>query len=139
MKDPYESFSKPLFYFSFALSVIIWILSIVLIVLLAVFGFVGLNNTTQISTTCSSVTQTYYATKYNSNSNLMVQISFIFSVLAVVFSTIVAVILLVFLVKLAKDEVVAFRNGYKVVLYVNISLLILSLTIPAGYYLSFWR
>ncbi len=69
----------------------------------------------------------------------MVQISFIFSVLAVVSSTIVTVILLVLLIKLAKDEIVTFRHGYKVALYVNISLLILSVTIPAGYYLSFSR
>lgn len=69
----------------------------------------------------------------------MVEISFVCSILALVFATAIMIILLVKLVKLAKEETVTFRNEKKVVLYILISLLVLSATIPAGYYLSFWR
>lgn len=62
---------------------------------------------------------------------------FIFTVLALIFSTVLTVILLILLIKMNKDEVIAFRKVVKVVLYVFASLMVLTATVPAGYYLSF--
>ena len=56
-----------------------------------------------------------------------------------IFATAVTVILLVLLIKMVKEEVVAFRKAVKVSLYVCASLLIVSATVPAGYYLAFSR
>ena len=62
---------------------------------------------------------------------------FAFTIIAVIFSTVLTIGLLVLLVKLAKEEVIAFRKSVKVGIYVCCSLLILAAIVPAGYYLSF--
>lgn len=135
----YTSFSRPLFYFTFALAVVAWILSIVLIVMEGIFGLVGFNNTAQISSTCNLLTETYYYIKYNNNNSTILSLCFVFTLIAVICSTVLIVILLVLLVKLIKEDVVAFRKSVKVSIYVCCSLLILAATIPAGYYLAYTK
>jgi len=63
----------------------------------------------------------------------------VFTILAVAFSTALTIILLVLIIKMGKDEIVAFRKSVKVSIYVLCSLLIISITVPAGYYLAFTR
>jgi len=141
MKSTYqfEPFSRQLFYFLFALSIVIWILILVVVILEGVFSLVGFNNNVQIATACDALTETYYYVKYNSNNSAIITFCFIFTIFALMFSTAVTIILLVLLIKMRKEEVVAFRKAVKVSLYVCSSLFVLTATIPAGYYLAFSR
>lgn len=100
---------------------------------------VGFNNSVQISTACDSVTETYYYVKYNSNNSTIITFCFIYTIFALLFSTAVTVILLVLLIKMRKEEVVAFRKAVKVALYVCASMFVVTATIPAGYYLAYSR
>ena len=69
----------------------------------------------------------------------MVSLCFAFTFIAVIFSTVLTVFLLVLLIKMGKEEVVAFRKSVKVSIYLFCSLIILAVTVPAGYYLAFYR
>lgn len=135
----YQPFSMPLFYLIFTLSIVIWLLLLILVILEGVFSLVGFNNAIQIASACDSLTETYYSVKYNTNNSNIVSFCFIFTIFALIFSTAVTVILLILLIKMVREEVVAFRKAVKVGLYVCASLLVLTAMIPAGYYLAFSR
>lgn len=108
-----------------------------MVILEGAFSLVGFNNTIRIAAACDPSTETYYYVKYNTNLSTIVGFCFIFTVLALIFSTVLTVILLILLIKMNRDEVIAFRKVIKIALYVFASLTALAVTVPAGYYLSF--
>ena len=125
--------SKPLLYVILIISILACLLAVAMVVTVGALGYHSLNGGTFVTATCT--TTIYWAFKFSDFPQIL-KTAFIHLIVSAISSIILVGILISFILKLKKDEVVLIRDMTKIILYISASMTVYGAIIPGGYYLT---
>ena len=127
--------SKPLLYVILIISIVACLLAVAMVVTVGALGYHSLNGGTFVTATCTTI---YWAFKFSDFPQIL-KTAFLHLIVSAISSIILVGMLISFILKLKKDEVVLIRDMTKIVLYMSASMTVYGAIIPGGYYLTIQR
>lgn len=124
-----------MFYVIFWLSVVTCLFALTLAILIGALGFSGSNNNDPISATCTS---NYFIIKYTNILNVLV-ICFVYGLVSAVMALLLVTCLCLKFLRAIRGRKIYIGESLKYFLYVCCSLMISTVIVPTGYFLTYYK